>query len=232
MPLIEDLGKGTTTGPNRFYSYSRAPAVNSFAHPGAASGAGAGAGAGGPGGGSGTGAGGGAGPARAKRTTAYTPRVSDTATRQRAIAKRLAELERENYSEGSSGTTRFEIPNMDALLDPALQNSSALDGVTGSGAKKRRSIKGGGQNNKSGSTASTRKILASRKTLLNLQDDDPASARDAAEVLAAAPRYPVRHLCGICGSGGRYLCARCGLRYCSLGCDETHKETRCIKMYS
>lgn len=225
MPLIEDLGKGTLTGPNRFYSYSRVPSVNSFAHSGATPGAGA---AGGPGGAAG--GNGGQAPARVKRTAAYTPRVSDTATRQRAIAKRLAELERENYSEGSSGAARFEIPNLDALLDPALQNSISLDSTSGGGGKKRRSIKG--QSSKSGSTASTRKILASRKTLLNLLDDDPASARVAAVVLAVPPRYPVRHLCGICGSGGRYLCGRCGLRYCSLGCDETHKETRCIKMYS
>lgn len=228
MPLIEDLGKGTLTGPNRFFSYSSRPSNSLASHQPASGGSSA----------STPGQGGGGG--RTKRTSTHTNRVFDNATRQRAIVKRVAELEKENYNEQAA--RHFEIPNLDALIDTSIvQNSllassaaaAAADGnsaVTVLKNKRRSFIRT--QTSKSGSTPNTRKILASRKTLLNLEDDDPASARDVVEVLSVPPRYPVKHLCGICGSGGKYLCPRCGLRYCSLNCDETHKETRCIKMYA
>lgn len=210
MPLIEDLGRSTTTGPGRFYSYSRVPASgNQPSSNNHNSGAAAG-----PGG-------------RTKRISAYQPRVSDSATRQRAVAKRLVELEKENYNDQY---LRFEIPNLDALLDTSLQTAGLAGGSGSTGKNKRRGIKT--QTSKSGSTPSTRKILASRKTLLNLQDDDPASTRDTQQVLSVPPRYPVKHLCSMCGGGGKYLCSKCGLRYCSLACDDTHKETRCVKMYA
>ena len=206
MPLIEDLGKGTVTGPNRFYSYSK---VSNSTQPLHSSSVGPGGGAAG----------------RTKRTSAFAPRVADNATRQRAIVKRLVDLEKENYNDQYA---RFEIPNIDALIDTSIQNNI---GVPASNSKnKRRSFKS--QTSKSGSTPSTRKILASRKTLLNLKDDDPASAKDIADVLSVPPKFPVTHLCSICGFSSKYICPRCGLRYCSLACDDTHKETRCIKMYA
>lgn len=209
MPLIEDLGRSTTTGSGRFYSYARVGSSTNAS----------GNGNSGPGGNGGTGG-------RTKRISAYQPRASDNATRQRAVARRLADLEKENYNDQYQ---RFEIPNIDALIDTSLQ-TSMLGGGGGGGKNRRRSVKT--QTSKSGSTPSTRKILASRKTLMNLQDDDPVSARDVQNVLSVPPRYPVKHLCSICGGGGKYLCSRCGLRYCSLSCDDTHKETRCIKMYA
>lgn len=202
MPLIEDLGRGTTTGPNRFFSYSRVSTQSQSIGPSSSGGAG-----------------------RAKRLSTYTPRVSDNATRQRAINKRLTELEKENYNDQY---TRFEIPNIDALIDTSIQTSGT--GAPSSSKNKRRSFKT--QTSKSGSTPSTRKILASRKTLLNLRDDDPASAKDIVDVLSVPPRYPITHLCSMCGFESKYLCPRCGLRYCSMACDNTHKETRCIKMYA
>ncbi len=41
--------------------------------------------------------------------------------------------------------------------------------------------------------------------------------------------YPARHFCSICGYPGKYSCIRCGSKYCSIKCNKTHSETRCMK---
>ena len=40
---------------------------------------------------------------------------------------------------------------------------------------------------------------------------------------------PARKFCSVCGHGGTYTCTRCGMRYCSIKCNNHHKETRCMK---
>lgn len=187
MPLIEDLGNDKVTGPARFYSYSRVAPFSgdsgSAVHVNNNS--------------NNVGA-------RGKRLAAAHSRISDSSSRQRAINKRLLDLDRENYNDTGLSSSSLSSSAAGRDLDPGRR----------------------------GSTPATRRILASRKTLTNLLDDDPAAARDTVLVLTAPPKYPVRiQLCSVCGFEGKYVCPRCGYRYCSLGCDETHKETRCIKMY-
>ena len=41
--------------------------------------------------------------------------------------------------------------------------------------------------------------------------------------------YPRRHFCSVCGCLGALACPRCGSRYCSSACCETHKESMCLK---
>lgn len=40
---------------------------------------------------------------------------------------------------------------------------------------------------------------------------------------------PPRNFCSVCGHKGQYACSRCGMRYCSIKCNNHHKETRCLK---
>ncbi len=40
---------------------------------------------------------------------------------------------------------------------------------------------------------------------------------------------PPRRFCAVCGFPSLYSCTICGTRYCSLRCQETHMETRCLK---
>ena len=50
------------------------------------------------------------------------------------------------------------------------------------------------------------------------------------KTIAAGPSSkPQRHFCSVCGFFGSYTCTRCGLRFCGLRCQQTHKETRCLK---
>lgn len=198
MPLIEDLGTVRATGSARFYSYSNAPVPNSTTtHT--------------------------TGTSRGKRAATFDRnRFTDNATRQRAVKRRVAELERENYNEQH---LRLEIPRIDVTPGHSIIAASEAQGFP----NRRRPAKS--QTSRSGSTPATRRILASRKTLSNLLDDDPPGAQALLNLSTPPARYPLKHLCGICGFQGVYVCIRCGLRYCSLKCDSTHKETRCLKTY-
>jgi zinc finger HIT domain-containing protein 1 len=48
-------------------------------------------------------------------------------------------------------------------------------------------------------------------------------------VNAASSGKPARKFCSVCGLLGHYSCTRCGMRYCSIKCNNHHKETRCMK---
>ncbi|KAJ1403312.1 hypothetical protein B484DRAFT_457575 [Ochromonadaceae sp. CCMP2298] len=49
--------------------------------------------------------------------------------------------------------------------------------------------------------------------------------------IAARPSVnPARNVfCSVCGYKASYRCTRCGSRFCSIRCNENHKETRCMK---
>jgi zinc finger HIT domain-containing protein 1 len=57
--------------------------------------------------------------------------------------------------------------------------------------------------------------------------DKPAG--EPSYLTAAAPpsQRPPMPLCSVCGYKGKYTCLRCGLRYCDIGCRQTHDESRC-----
>jgi zinc finger HIT domain-containing protein 1 len=84
---------------------------------------------------------------------------------------------------------------------------------------------------RSGKTAAVRKIFASKKTLANHMDDDPDAAREFADISSSKSSYPVPQLCSVCGYWGKIACIQCGSRYCSIPCQEAHRETRCLKSY-
>ena len=60
-------------------------------------------------------------------------------------------------------------------------------------------------------------------------DEDSMNFPNYLSVVAKPSKFPPRFFCSVCGFWAKYSCTRCGLRYCSMKCQETHKETRCIK---
>jgi zinc finger HIT domain-containing protein 1 len=49
--------------------------------------------------------------------------------------------------------------------------------------------------------------------------------------VAAPPSVrPPRQFCSVCGYFGSYSCVRCGMRFCSIRCNKSHKETRCLQL--
>ncbi|KAK9355989.1 hypothetical protein V1523DRAFT_403447 [Lipomyces doorenjongii] len=124
-------------------------------------------------------------------------RQSDSTGIQRAINRRLADLERENYNDG----VRIEVPKSEGSRS-------------------------------SGKSPAVRRILVSKKTLSNLFDEDETGTGEFYSAAVVPSRYPTRNLCSVCGYWGSITCIRCGARYCSLACEDTHRETRCFKVYA
>lgn len=50
-----------------------------------------------------------------------------------------------------------------------------------------------------------------------------------ASINADSSSLPPRKFCSVCGLDGIYACSRCGMRYCTIKCNNQHKETRCLK---
>jgi len=46
---------------------------------------------------------------------------------------------------------------------------------------------------------------------------------------ASESTYPRRNFCSVCGYFSDYTCVQCGSRFCSIKCQATHKDTRCLK---
>lgn len=62
-----------------------------------------------------------------------------------------------------------------------------------------------------------------------LGNGDNAEGPNYLTVAAAPPMHPARRFCCVCGFFANYNCRRCGLRYCSVGCGDQHKESGCMK---
>ena len=71
-----------------------------------------------------------------------------------------------------------------------------------------------------------------RKNFAQLLEEEAVANPDPPSYLSAqAPpsEKPPRLFCAVCGFVSSYTCVVCGARYCSVRCQETHLETRCLK---
>lgn len=55
------------------------------------------------------------------------------------------------------------------------------------------------------------------------QGYDASNGPNYVTAAATPSALPPRPFCSVCGYWGRHACARCGMRYCCLKCQETHK---------
>lgn len=134
-------------------------------------------------------------------------RVMDDIARKRRQKHELDQLERDNYHEDphSNLTLSKKVPKFE-------------DGPKG------------------GDKFSDRRRVNLRLKVLSfaqlVDEDSKRPAPNYATALAPSPEkfnIPRRHFCGVCGHTGKYACVTCGSRFCSINCQTTHKETRCMK---
>ena len=133
-------------------------------------------------------------------------RVVDEDTRRHVLQKRLQALEADNFQEETFNEEEEEDAD---------------------GGPKRKKSKGS-YVSKSGSAVLRRKP----KSLDRILDEARYMKKEAIPydvVAAGASVLPRRHFCSVCGFVGTYTCTRCGSRFCSVRCNNNHKETRCLK---
>lgn len=134
-------------------------------------------------------------------------RVMDEVARKRRLKHELEQLERDNY---------HEDPHANLMLSkkvPKFEDSS-----------------------KGGEKHAERRRSNLRLRALNLAqliDEDskrlPPNYSTAVVPEPSKFNLPKRKFCGVCGHTGKYTCITCGSRFCSINCQGTHKETRCMK---
>ncbi|KAL3317796.1 Zinc finger HIT domain-containing protein 1 [Cichlidogyrus casuarinus] len=87
-------------------------------------------------------------------------------------------------------------------------------------------------------TKKKKKLIArskSRKTFEILLDEEYQVTKGGEikpSYFSAVPppsRIPPRNFCSVCGFRSSYTCVNCGMRFCSIKCNEIHIDTRCMK---
>lgn len=71
------------------------------------------------------------------------------------------------------------------------------------------------------------KVFNNPQTPANMSSFDP-NYYSVAATLSVSRKEKSRHFCAVCGYLGDYSCVRCGARSCSLRCQTSHQETRCL----
>jgi len=135
-------------------------------------------------------------------------RILDDAARSRRQKKALEALELDNY---------HEEPHADLVMSkkaPKFQES--LDGTK----KKKR------QRTDEYFKSKYRKNLSQliQEDFISKPQGPNYSMAEASESI-----YPRRNFCSVCGYFSYYTCVQCGSRFCSIKCQATHKDTRCLK---
>ena len=146
-------------------------------------------------------------------------RILDESVRNRRQRNRLEQLERDNF---------HDDPHANLVMHKKAP-------------KFEENLKGNA--NSLGSSAKRHAIPRSRMlTINNLIEEDSKTEPPNYTTCAAPSPTPEangcqknvgfvakRHFCSVCGFGSNYTCVNCGMRYCSLNCLKTHRDTRCLK---
>eukprot|EP01040_Poterioochromonas_malhamensis_P001969 gene1969-2105_t len=141
-------------------------------------------------------------------------KVIDDETRREIAEQRLNALEQDNYNEKEIAGYQDDDFSDDDSTAPKKKKM-----------KKNQDIR---------SKWATRAVKSLERILLDngISRDDPnVMATPNYYSVAAGPSTipPRRKFCTICGYLGDYSCVRCGSRYCSIKCYESHQETKCLK---
>ncbi|KAI8062580.1 zinc finger HIT domain-containing protein 1 [Gongronella butleri] len=135
----------------------------------------------------------------------------DPEAHQRHLKRQLDSLERDNHQ---------SLNDVEGLISIALAAQEQKDDAPA--PRKARS-------------KLNRSSVYSAKTNLNVLLEDahleglPLDVPTYHSCQADASQYPPRHFCSVCGYTSAYKCLRCGMKYCSVRCLETHRDTRCLK---
>ncbi|XP_054708969.1 zinc finger HIT domain-containing protein 1-like [Uloborus diversus] len=132
-------------------------------------------------------------------------KVLDENTRKRRIREQLLRLEMDNHHE-----------NKDSISDDDITDRSF--GKVERKKQKSKKQLGGGKYRKN-FTALLEEELA----------NCPPGKFNYIKAVVPPSKYPPRHFCSVCGFSSNYTCVQCGARFCSIKCNGTHKDTRCLK---
>lgn len=147
----------------------------------------------------------------ARTSATSTPRVQyrvmDEIHRKRRLKLELEHLERDNY---------HEDPHANLTLSKKVPKfEDGPKGIEKNPERRRSNLR-----------------LRALNLMQLIDEDSKRPAPNYMTAVAPSPEkyhLPKRHFCCVCGHTGKYTCITCGSRFCSINCQKTHKETRCMK---
>ncbi|KAK4046036.1 hypothetical protein OIV83_006407 [Microbotryomycetes sp. JL201] len=157
----------------------------------------------------------------AQTTRAAATALADHDFVSRRVKRHLAELEKTNYSEQGTSTKLFRQPTDDDTDEAGGRGSTSYSSEDPQGRKRKK-------------TMAVRSLLLYRKSLTTLMEENdgdqfPKSTYTYATAAARPSVFPPLQLCSVCGYRGKYVCGKCGMRFCDLGCKAIHEDNRCEK---
>ncbi|GAA5964015.1 hypothetical protein JCM3765_007840 [Sporobolomyces pararoseus] len=158
------------------------------------------------------------------RAAAPSSVVASTEYISKRIRRHLNDLERTNYTEPSGGGGNYGLGK---LKDDDDDEGDSRD--SGADAKE----EGGGRSRKKQGSKAVRQLLLYRKNLgqliseSGLPEPEPGTTPSYLSIASEPSKFPPVQICSVCGYKGKYTCKKCGNRYCDMGCQVTHDESRC-----
>jgi len=167
----------------------------------------------------------------------------DQASRRRRARKALESLEADNSHDDPHADLVMSKKALNLFQE--VQHGSEHSSASTSNTSGSSSHVVGASNTLSGTSTKTSKRRLKtaeyykqrfRKNFAQLLEEDATQNEKAEDkcvnyISAQAPpsKKPPRPFCAVCGFPSNYCCSVCGARFCSLMCQETHQETRCLK---
>lgn len=74
-----------------------------------------------------------------------------------------------------------------------------------------------------GKTVNSRRVLALKRSLANVFDDDPSNSALHAKLAAKPSKYPSKPRCVVCGYFSSVTCTKCTSKACGLKCLKGHQ---------
>lgn len=169
-------------------------------------------------------------------------KILDEASRRRRARKALESLEADNFHEDPHADLVMSKKALNLFQE--VQHASDHSIASSSNVTGSNSQSSGTATSATNISKTTKRRLKTaeyykqrfRKNFVQLLEEDATQTEKGENkgvnyISAQVPpsRRPQRHFCAVCGFPSNYCCTVCGARFCSLMCQETHQETRCLK---
>ncbi|CAD5234327.1 unnamed protein product [Bursaphelenchus xylophilus] len=170
---------------------------------------------------------------QSERIATLQPRTFvDSKVKLRILQKRLAILEKDNMQDDPHANLSWHkaVPKFDETFKSGkgtkkkgfISDQPKLDIGTKKGKKLRSEL----------SKTRFRKDFAHLKEDFDKVKHDLGERRTYDEIVSAPSVIPARKFCSVCGLFSSYTCFKCGSYFCSMVCNDSHAETRCLKWTS
>ncbi|KAI6232108.1 HIT zinc finger family protein [Aphelenchoides besseyi] len=161
-----------------------------------------------------------------------TTRILDESTRKRRVQRQLDALEQDNVQADPHANLSWhkQLPKFDD--DMIVGNVRQPKRKPPTNADKSTIVIGTNKGKRLRAELTKSRF---RKDFKQMNDEFEKSVPNDfklplySQVVAEPSRIPKRKFCCVCCNFAKYCCGKCGQNFCSVVCNDTHIETRCLK---